>query len=105
MELETIKKSKRKGNLEMENLGRRSGVMNGIKEIEQRISDIEDTIEDIDTTSEKTKYKKLLTQNIQEVQDTVKRSNLRIIGIEESEDSQFKGPEKHLEQNHRRKRL
>jgi hypothetical protein len=33
----------------------------------------------------------LLTQNIQEIQDTIK-PNLRIIGIEESEESQLKGP-------------
>jgi len=31
-------------------------------------------------------------QNIREIQDTMRRSNLRIIGIEESEDSQLKGP-------------
>jgi hypothetical protein len=36
--------------------------------------------------------KKLLTQNIQEIQDTMRRSDLRIIGIEEGEDSQLKGP-------------
>jgi hypothetical protein len=36
--------------------------------------------------------KKILTQNMQEMQDTMRRSNLRIIGIEESEDSQLKGP-------------
>jgi hypothetical protein len=35
---------------------------------------------------------KLLTQNIQEIQDTVRRSNLKIIGIEVSEHSQLKGP-------------
>jgi len=35
---------------------------------------------------------KLLTQNIQELQDELKRPNLRIIGIEENKDSQFKGP-------------
>jgi hypothetical protein len=35
---------------------------------------------------------KALTQNIQETQDTMRRPNLRIIGIEESEDSQLKGP-------------
>ena len=42
---------------------------------------------------ENKKYKKLLSQNIQEIQDTMKRSNLRIIGIEEDEESQFKGAE------------
>jgi hypothetical protein len=33
-----------------------------------------------------------LTQNIQETQDKMGRPNLRIIGIEESKDSQLKGP-------------
>jgi hypothetical protein len=37
------------------------------------------------------KTKKLLTQNIQEIQDTMRRPKLRIIGIEESEDPQLKG--------------
>ena len=35
--------------------------------------------------------KKLLTWNIQEIQYTMRRWNLRIIGIEESKDSQLKG--------------
>jgi hypothetical protein len=61
--------------------------------IEERISGAEDTIENIDTTvKENTKSKKLLTQNIQEIQDTMRRPNLRKIGIEEREDSQLKGP-------------
>jgi hypothetical protein len=45
------------------------------------------------TVKENTKHKKLLTQNIQEIQDTFKRPSLRIIGIEENKDSQLKGPE------------
>jgi hypothetical protein len=36
--------------------------------------------------------KKLQTQNIQEIQDTMRRPNLKIIDIEESKDSQHKGP-------------
>jgi hypothetical protein len=49
-------------------------------------------IQDIDTAvKENTKSKNLLSQN-QEIQDTMERPNLRIIGIEESEDSQLKGP-------------
>jgi hypothetical protein len=81
----------------MENLGTRSGVTeanitNRIQEIEERISGIEDTIKDNDTTvKENTKSKKLLIQNIQEIQDTMRGPNLRIIGIEESKDSQLKG--------------
>ena len=38
------------------------------------------------------KCKKLLTQNIQEIKDTMRRSNLKIVGIEESKDSHLKGP-------------
>ena len=34
----------------------------------------------------------LLTQNIQEIQDTMRRPNLGIIGVEDSENSQLKGP-------------
>jgi hypothetical protein len=96
MEIETIKKSQRETTLEIENLGKRSEVIdahmnNRIQEIEERFSGVED-IENIDTTVKgNTKYKKLLTQNIQEIQDTMRRTNLRIIGIEEGEDSQLKG--------------
>ena len=41
----------------------------------------------------KFKSKKFLTQNIQDIWDIVRRPNLRIIGIEEREESQLKGPE------------
>ena len=98
MEIKTIKKSQRETTLELVNLGKRSGVIdvnitNRIQEIEERISGAEDTIENIDTkVQENAKGQKLLTQNIQEIQDTVRRPNLRIIGIEESEDSQLEGP-------------
>jgi hypothetical protein len=98
MKLETIKKSQRETMLELENLGKRSGVIdasitNRIQEIEERISGAEDTKENIDTTvKENTKSKMLLTQNTQKIQDTMRRPNLRIIGIKESEGSQFKGP-------------
>jgi hypothetical protein len=55
--------------------------------MEERISGAEDTIENIDkTVKEYAKCKKFLTPNIQEIQDTMTRPNLRIIGIEESED-------------------
>ena len=98
MEIETIKKLQRETTLELENLGKSSGVThasttNRIQEIEERISGAEDTIENIDTTvKENAKIKNPPTQNIQEIQDTMRRPNLRIIGIEESDDSQFKGP-------------
>ena len=108
MEGETIKKSQKKATLEIENLGKRSDITdaninNRIQETEKRISGVEYTIEDIDTTlKENTKYKKL-TQNIQEIKDTMKRPNLRIIVIKESEDSQSKGPENNFNKNHKRK--
>jgi uncharacterized coiled-coil protein SlyX len=95
-ELETIKKSQRETALELENLEKRSGVIdasitNRIREIEERISGTEDTIENIDTTlKENTKSKKLLTQNIQKIKGTMRRPNLMIRGIEERENSQFK---------------
>ena len=84
--------------MELENLGKRSGVIDAsitkrIQEIEERISGAEDTIEKMDTTTkENTKCKKILTQNIQEIQDTMRRPNLRIIGVDENVDFQLKGP-------------
>ena len=98
MEIETIKISQRETTLEIENLGKRSGVIyasitNRIQGIEERISGTEDTIENIDTTvKENAKCKELLTQDIQKIQHTMRRPNLRIRGIEEREYSQLKGP-------------
>ena len=53
--VETIKKTQMEANLEMENLGKRSGfidvsITNRIQEIEERISGVEDKVEEIDTT-------------------------------------------------------
>jgi hypothetical protein len=44
-------------------------------------------------SKKKKKKKKSLIQNIQEIWDTMKRSNKRITGIEEGEESQLQGPE------------
>ena len=98
MEVERIKKSQRETTLDIENLGKKSGIMdvhinNRIQAIEERKSDAEDTIKSIDTTV-KRKCKMFLTQNIQEIQDKMRRSNLRIICMEESEYFQLKGPVK-----------
>jgi uncharacterized coiled-coil protein SlyX len=82
----------------MKRLGKKSGaidasITNRIQEIEQRISGAEDTIENISTTIKETaKFKNILTQNIQEIQDTMRRPKLRKIGIHETEDFQIKGP-------------
>jgi hypothetical protein len=97
MEIRTVKKSQRETILETENLGKRLGtidasIINRIQEIEEKISGAKDTMEDIDTTiKENAKCKKLLIQNIKEIQDPLRRANLRKIGIEEREDSQIKG--------------
>jgi hypothetical protein len=61
--------------------------------MEERISGAEDSIKKISTTiKENKKCKKILTQNIQEIQDTMRRPNLRIIEVDENEDFQLKGP-------------
>jgi hypothetical protein len=47
----------------------------------------------MDTTiKENAKCKKILTQNIQEIQYTMRRPKVRMIGIDENEDFQIKGP-------------
>ena len=96
IELETIKKSQRETSQEIENLGKKSGaidasITNRIQDIEERISGAEDSIENMDTTIKANeKWKKILTQNIQGIQDTMRRPNLSISGIEEKEDFQLK---------------
>jgi phage repressor protein C with HTH and peptisase S24 domain len=108
MEVETMKKTQRETTLEIETLGKKSGtidvsISNRIQEMEERISAAEDTIENMDITiKENTKLKKILTQNIQEIQDTMRRQNLRIIGVGENEDFQLKGTA-NIFKNYRRK--
>jgi len=54
-----------------------------MQKLEERISGIEDTIEQINTSvNENGKSKKVLKQNILEIWGTMKKPNLRIIGIE-----------------------
>ena len=76
----------------MENLGKCTGTTERSitnrtqEEIEERILGIEDRIEKGDSSvKENVKSNKFLTQNIQEIWDTMKRQNLRIIGIEREE--------------------
>jgi hypothetical protein len=58
----------------------------------ERISGAEDSIENMGTAiKENAKFKKILIQNIQEIQDTMRRPNIRIIGVDENGDSQRKG--------------
>ena len=67
-ELETIKKSQREATLELENLGKRSGVIDA--SITSRIQEMEERISGTEDTKKNAKCKKILTQNIQEIQDT-----------------------------------
>jgi hypothetical protein len=84
--------------MEIETLGKKSGtidasISNRIQEMEEKISGAEDSIENIGTTiKENAKSKKILPQSIQEIQDTMRRPNLRKIGVHENEDFQLKGP-------------
>ena len=71
-----MKKTQGETTLEIGTLGKKSGtidvrISNRIQEMEERISGAEDSIENISTTiKENAKYKKILSQNIQEIQDT-----------------------------------
>ena len=91
-EVDTIKKTQSEATLEIETLGRKSGtidasISNRIQDTEHRISGAEDTLENIGSTiKENAKCKKILTQNIKEIQDTMRRPNLQIIGVDENED-------------------
>jgi hypothetical protein len=97
MEVETIKKTQRETTLEIKILGKKSGTIdasinNRIQEMEEGISGAEESIENMDTIiKENAKCKKMLTQNIHEIQATMRRPNLRIIEIDENEDFQLKG--------------
>jgi chromosome segregation ATPase len=96
-EVETIKDSQRETTLEIEILGKKSGTIdvstsNRIQEMEERISGAEDSIENMDKTiKENAKGEKILNQNNQEIQDTMRRPNQWIIVAVENEDFQLKG--------------
>jgi predicted ribosome quality control (RQC) complex YloA/Tae2 family protein len=96
-EVETIKETQNESMLEIETLGKKSGIIevkisNRIQEMEERISGAEDSIENMGTTiKENAKCKNILTQNIQEIPDTMRRPNLRIIGVDEDETFNLKG--------------
>jgi hypothetical protein len=57
--------------------------------MEERMSGIGVMIEETDTSvKENVKFIKFLTQNLQEIWDTMKRPNLKIIGREEKEEEE-----------------
>ena len=97
-EVETIKKTQSETTLEIETLEKKSrnidtSISNKIQEMEERMSDAEDSIENMSTTiKENSKCKKILTQRIQGIQDTMRRLKMWIIGIDKKDDFQHKGP-------------
>jgi hypothetical protein len=97
-EVDTIKKTQSEAMLDIETLGKKSGtidvlITNRIQEMQERISGAEDYIENIGKTiRENGRGKRILTQNNQEIQDTMRRPNLQIIGVDENEDFQLQGP-------------
>jgi hypothetical protein len=59
--------------------------------MEDRLSGTEDKVEGVDNSvKENVKSKNIQAQNIQDIWNTLKRPNLRIIGIEEGEETQVK---------------
>jgi hypothetical protein len=95
-EVET-KKTQIERTLQIEILGKKPGnidasISNRTQEMEERISGAEDFIENMGTTiKEYAKCKKILSQNIQEIEDTKRKPNIQIIGVDENEDFQLKG--------------
>ena len=81
-EVDTIKKTQSEATLEIETLGKKYrtidvSISNRIQKMEERISGAENSIENITTTiKDNAKCKKILTQNIQGIEDTkIKGSN------------------------------
>jgi phosphoribosyl-dephospho-CoA transferase len=61
--------------------------------MKERIAGAEDSIGNMDTAiKENAKCKEILNQNIQKIQDTMRRDNLQKMGVEENKDFQLKGP-------------
>ena len=79
-EIEAIKKTQTEGTLEMENLDKWPGtteasINNKTQEMEEKISSVEDMIEKIDLSAQNNvKSNTFLTQNIQEIWDTIKKN-------------------------------
>jgi chromosome segregation ATPase len=79
------KTSEKKNETEIQN--KMEGQSSRLEEAEDRISELEDKME-IKGKVEELLEKQLKTweKNMQELSDSVKRTNLRIVGIEEGED-------------------
>ena len=89
IEEKPLKKIQTEAILGMANLDRRrnttdTSILNIIQDIGKKISCVKDRVGVFDTSvKENVKSKDVLTYNIQEIWNTIKRPNLRIIEIEE----------------------
>ena len=90
----------------MENLGNRSGITDvsiTANTRDRRISDEEYNLEDINSTVKENSKLKILLHNIHEIQDKMKGTDLRIIGIERELWFSTQRTWSYLQQNHRSK--
>jgi hypothetical protein len=109
-EVDTIKKTQSEATLEIETLGKKprtidASIRNRIQEMEERISGAVDSIENMGTTIKESA--KCIDSRSKHPGNPGhnEKTKPRIIGIDENEDFQLKGPEKYLQQNNRRKLL
>jgi chromosome segregation ATPase len=111
MEIETTKKSQRETTLEIENLGKRSRVMDASitkrkLEIKERISRAEDTIEDLDTiVKKKCKMQNAKSPNPKHPRNPGHNEKTKPKNNRYKRDRRFltQKASKHLQQNYRRK--
>ena len=98
-DLEEIKKSQLKMNNAMNEIKNTlEGTKSRITEAEDRISEVEDKMVEINEAERKKEKRiKRNEDNLRDLWDTVKRPNIRIIGVPEEEDKK-KGHEKILEE-------
>jgi chromosome segregation ATPase len=69
-------------------------LVNRVQQVENRVSGMEDKAEKLDQTVKD--HKSMLRKynwNMQDIWDTMKRPNLQIMGVEEGEEIQTKGPD------------
>jgi esterase/lipase len=80
---------RKKNETEIQN--KMGGHSSRLEQAEDKISELEDEMEIKGKTEEQVRQLKTCERNIQELTDSIKRPNLRIMGIEEGEEVQAKG--------------
>jgi hypothetical protein len=112
MEIESVKKIQTDGVLGIKKLRIQTGsiearLTNRIQEIKERISCVEYTVEEMGiAVKENVKSKKTPKTDIQKTRDTMKRLNLRIIGIDKAGRRNLaQQTRKYFQQNYRKKNV